>query len=200
MKILIADNQALYRDGLRHNLKRIRPEAVVADAESFAQIKEVLRQHNDFDLVLADIDMSGDWETHIRELLNLSPKLRIGVMASDGDNDKMKKAQNIGLCCYLPKNIETTELTSALSTILKGGTYYPAFELRPKINNGGKKLTNRQFEVLRYLAQGLSNKQIAYYMNVSEATVKLHINALLRAIEASNRTQAVVKSQKLGII
>ena len=61
-----------------------------------------------------------------------------------------------------------------------------------------KKLTNRQYEVLKYLSQGLSNKQIAYQMNVSEATVKLHINALLRAVGATNRTQAVIKAQKIG--
>jgi DNA-binding NarL/FixJ family response regulator len=66
--------------------------------------------------------------------------------------------------------------------------------------SNGKKLTNRQFEVLSYLAQGLSNKQIAYQMGVSEATVKLHINALLRAVEANNRTQAVIKAQKMGVI
>ena len=66
--------------------------------------------------------------------------------------------------------------------------------------SNGKKLTTRQFEVLRYLAQGLSNKQIAYQMSVSEATVKLHINALLRAMGATNRTQAVIKAQKMGVI
>ena len=64
----------------------------------------------------------------------------------------------------------------------------------------GKRLTSRQFEVLKYLSQGLSNKQIAYHMAVSEATVKLHINALLRAVAATNRTQAVIKAQKLGVI
>jgi DNA-binding NarL/FixJ family response regulator len=95
-------------------------------------------------------------------------------------------------------------LNSALGLVLNGGTYFPPSLLKQQTSNtlssNGKHLTNRQMEVLKYLAQGLSNKQIAYQMNVSEATVKLHINALLRAVGATNRTQAVIKSQQLGIV
>ena len=67
-------------------------------------------------------------------------------------------------------------------------------------NSGLKNLTNRQSQVLDLIAQGKSNKQIAYDMGVSESTVKLHINALLRTLHVSNRTQAVVTAQKMGII
>ena len=102
------------------------------------------------------------------------------------------------------KNIETKVLNSALGLVLNGGTYFPPTLINQTNDStnlaNGKKLTNRQFEVLRYLSQGLSNKQIAYQMNVSEATVKLHINALLRAVGATNRTQAVIKAQKMGVI
>ncbi len=199
MKILIADKQPIYRDGLKHNLNIINPAAVVLDAASLGQINDILRQNNDIDLILTDIDMmQPDWETKARELLSSPISPRVGVMTDSHNQSDAKKASDIGLCCYLPKNIESHTLEQALGKVLRGENYYPP--LNVSNSKAPTKLTNRQFEVLKYLAQGLSNKQIAYYMNVSEATVKLHINALLRAIEATNRTQAVVKSQKMGLI
>lgn len=200
MKILIADKQAVYRDGIKHNLNQINPMAVVIDASSLGQINDILRQHNDIDLILTDIDMmEPDWETRARNLLSAPQAPRIGILSSKQNHIDMQKAKNIGLCCYLPKNIESGILEQVLDKVLKGESYYPNL---PSVNDStsNKKLTNRQFEVLKYLAQGLSNKQIAFNMNVSEATVKLHINALLRAIKATNRTQAVVKSQQMGLI
>lgn len=201
MKILIADQQSVYRDGLKHNLNRVKPEAKVLDATSFKQIYEVLQQNNDIDLILTDIDMIGpNWEQRVKELLELPRSPRVGVIAGKENYIDAQKAKNIGLCCYLPKNIESRQLEQVLDKVLQGESCY--FNIVNKNGNykSERKLTNRQFEVLKYLAEGLSNKQIAYQMNVSEATVKLHINALLRTIEANNRTQAVVKSQRLGII
>lgn len=199
MKILIADKQPIYRDGLKHNLSIINPAAVVLDAASLGQINDILRQNNDIDLILTDIDMmQPNWENKARELLSSPRSPRVGIMAYSHNQSDAKKASDIGLCCYLPKNIESHTLEQALGKVLRGENYYPP--INASNAKAPAKLTNRQFEVLKYLAQGLSNKQIAYYMNVSEATVKLHINALLRAIEATNRTQAVVKSQKMGLI
>ena len=202
MKIIIADKQPIYRDGLKHNLEKMNPSAVILDASSTEQITDILRRNNDIDLILADIDiMRPDWESKIRQWLNDYYVPKIGVMSEKQDFQEYQKAQHIGLCCYLPKNIEIDALCHALNAVLCGKSCYPQIINNHKTsNNHDKKLTNRQFEVLKYLSQGLSNKQIAYHMNVSEATVKLHINALLRVIEATNRTQAVIKSQQLGLI
>ena len=93
--------------------------------------------------------------------------------------------------------------------ILDGGTYIPPVMLKtdsiskstsPTLPPLKKNLTNRQSQVLDLIAQGKSNKQIAYDMGVSEATVKLHINALLRSLKVNNRTQAVITAQKMGLI
>ena len=96
---------------------------------------------------------------------------------------------------------------NALKLILEGGTYIPPALIENSnestsnnYRHNGKTLTNRQSQVLDLIAQGKSNKQIAYEMGVSEATVKLHINALLRSLKVNNRTQAVVTAQKLGLI
>ena len=93
-------------------------------------------------------------------------------------------------------------MTSALKLVLDGGTYVPSTLLNRNTDNMGKNkiLTHRQNQVLGLVAQGMSNKQIAYEIGVSEATVKLHINALLRSVGATNRTQAVITAQKMGII
>ena len=95
-------------------------------------------------------------------------------------------------------------LKEALSYILNGETYIPKALQDIKTDCPDKfltkKLTNRQSQVLDLIAQGKSNKQIAYEMGVSEATVKLHINALLRSLKVTNRTQAVITAQKIGLI
>ena len=205
MKILIADDHALYRDGLRLNLNNILPQAQIIDAGTFSQAIEALKQNPDIELVLADLDMPEvNWEDGIKAIKDSAQKSRIGVISASEDMHNIKKALGLGACCYLPKNIDTKVLNSALALVINGGTYFPPTLLNNTSETtnlaNGKKLTNRQFEVLRYLAEGLSNKQIAYQMNVSEATVKLHINALLRAVGATNRTQAVIKSQKMGVI
>lgn len=204
MKILIADDHALYRDGLRLNLHNLLPDAQIIDAASFNQAVEMLKNNPDTTLVLADLDMPEmNWEEGIKAMQAALPNVRIGIISASEDIHTIKKILEMGICCYLPKNIDTKVLNSALGLVLNGGTYYPPSLLTSNSQNilaNGKKLTNRQFEVLRYLSQGLSNKQIAYQMSVSEATVKLHINALLRALGATNRTQAVIKAQKNGLI
>ncbi len=204
MKILIADDYALFRDGLRFNLEKILSDAALTDANSWTQAVELLKDNPDTNLALVSLDMpDSDWEKGVKSLKSVF-KGRVGVLSDSEDAYTIKKAVSLGICCYLPKNIERKVLTSALELILDGGTYFPSALLKQTSENmslkNGKRLTNRQFEVLKYLSQGLSNKQIAYHMAVSEATVKLHINALLRAVAATNRTQAVIKAQKLGVI
>lgn len=205
MKILIADDHALYRDGLRVNLNKIFPNVEIVDASTLAELLDVFKQDKDFIFALLDINILGhEWEKGINKIKASIPSTRIGVISSIDDGNIIKKALNLNVCCYLPKNIDTKVLSSALNLVLNGGTYFPTSLLNHPVENAslpnGKKLTNRQYEVLKYLSQGLSNKQIAYQMNVSEATVKLHINALLRAVGATNRTQAVIKAQKIGVV
>ncbi len=205
MKILIADDHALYRDGLRVNLSRIFPNAEIVDATTLTDILNIFKQNKDFSFTLLDLNILGnEWEKSLNEIKNTLPSARIGIISTTEDASIIKKALNSDVCCYLPKNIDTKVLNSALNLVQNGGTYFPTSLLNNPAENtslpNGKKLTNRQFEVLKYLSQGLSNKQIAYQMNVSEATVKLHINALLRAVGATNRTQAVIKAQKIGVI
>lgn len=205
MKILIADDITLYRDGLKFNLKNLLPDAQILETVSIKETIDMLKNNSDINLLIIDWDMPElNWENFVSGVKEISHDTRIGIISNNEDFHNVKKALSLGICCYLPKNINTKLLASALEIVINGGNYYPP-ELLEQSNSSfrlgnGKKLTNRQFEVLKYLAQGLSNKQIAYQMNVSEATVKLHINALLRTLGATNRTQAIIKAQKIGVI
>ncbi len=211
MKILIADDHALFRDGLSMHIEKLMPQASIAQAGNFSQALKFLDGQQSPDLIIVDLDMADiQWEEGLKAIRQKSPKSRLVVISASEDRRSIKKALELGISGYISKRSDTKILTSALRLILEGGTYLPP-EILEDSHSGGysdsqeeyrksKILTPRQTEVLGYVAQGLSNKQIAYNMGVSEATVKLHINALLRSVGATNRTQAVILSQKMGLI
>lgn len=210
MKILIADDHALFRDGLSLQVEKIVPQAVINQAANFSQALKIVEAAPDTDLVIIDLDMPDmKWEDGLRALQNKVPNCRFVVVSASEDARNIKKVIDMGIKGYIPKRSETKVLLSALKLVTDGGTYLPPsiMDLAATAGadgryarSGSKILAPRQSEVLDYVAEGMSNKQIAYKMDVSEATVKLHINALLRAVGATNRTQAVIIAQKMGLI
>lgn len=208
MKILIADDHALFRDGLAMRLEEINPDIVLHQAATFSQALKILDKEADINLIIADLDMPDmKWEDGIRELKSKSPNSSLVVISASEDIRNIRKILATGIKGYIPKRSDPKIMHNALKLILDGGTYIPPALIETssenRLNgykNSSKTLTNRQSQVLDLIAQGKSNKQIAYEMGVSEATVKLHINALLRSLKVNNRTQAVVTAQKLGII
>ena len=210
MKILIADDHALFRDGLAMRLEEIDPDVILLQAATFSQALKILDQEKKIDLAVLDLDMPDmPWEEGLNEMRRKAETARFVVVSASEDARNIRKVLESGVCGYIPKRSDPKILNSALQLVLDGGTYIPPAMIEcgstmPNNGNGakpkGKTLTNRQAQVLDLVAQGLSNKQIAYEMGVSEATVKLHINALLRSIGVTNRTQAVVTAQKMGLI
>lgn len=207
MKILIADDHALFRDGLAMRLEEIDPDVVLLQAATFSQALKILDQENDIDMIIVDLDMPDmKWEEGIEQLRQKSNEINMVVISASEDVRSIRKVLASGIKGYIPKRSEPKIMHNALKLILEGGTYIPPAliennaEMPLNGNHRGKTLTNRQSQVLDLIAQGKSNKQIAYEMGVSEATVKLHINALLRSLKVNNRTQAVVTAQKMGLI
>lgn len=210
MKVLVADDHALFRDGLCLQLEKINPEFIVLQASNFNQALKFLETDHQISLVVMDLDMPDmNWQEALKELKAKAPQARFVVVSASENSGTIRKSLELGVSGYIPKRSEPAILQRALQLILDGGTYLPPSVLQPSTeaimqdnNRSGmpKMLTNRQNQVLGLVAQGLSNKQIAYQMGVSEATVKLHINALLRSVGATNRTQAVIMAQKMGII
>lgn len=208
MKILIADDHALFRDGLALRLEEIAPDAVIAQASSYAQVFKILKTEPDTDVLILDIEMPDlPWLESLRQIRQAAPKTKIIVISASEDSRTVRTVLATGVKGYIPKRSEIKVINNALKLIIEGGSYVPPNLLENASQNtisgrniGIKTLTNRQSQVLDLIAQGKSNKQIAYDMGVSESTVKLHINALLRSLHVSNRTQAVVTAQKIGLI
>ena len=208
MKVLIADDHALFRDGLAMRLEEINPDIILHQAATFSQALKILDKEPQINIIIADLDMPDmKWEDGIEQLKKKSPDSSLVVISASEDIRNIRKILATGIKGYIPKRSDPKIMHSALKLILDGGTYIPPalIEISSDNNlsssqNKGKMLTNRQSQVLDLIAQGKSNKQIAYEMGVSEATVKLHINALLRSLKVNNRTQAVVTAQKMGII
>ena len=208
MKILIADDHALFRDGLALYLEKLAPEVVIVQAGSYSQMFKLLASDDKIDFVFFDFEMNDmSWQEALEILKQNSNKTDFVIISGAEDNRTIKTILAAGAKGYIPKRSDTKVLNNALRLILDGGTYVPpnlieniaSSPLNSK-NSGTKNLTYRQSQVLDLIAQGKSNKQIAFDMGVSESTVKLHINALLRSLHVSNRTQAVITAQKMGII
>ncbi|MBQ8784633.1 MAG: response regulator transcription factor [Alphaproteobacteria bacterium] len=204
MKVLIADDHALFRDALGKLVESLDDTITIVQTSNFAQTLKILNQENDFDLIITDLEMSdvSSWEKGFEEIKKAAPTSKIVIVSASENIRNIKNILEQGACGFISKRSENNIMTSALKLVLDGGTYVPSTLLNRNTDNMGKNkiLTHRQNQVLGLVAQGMSNKQIAYEIGVSEATVKLHINALLRSVGATNRTQAVITAQKMGII
>jgi len=205
MKILIADEHALFRDNIARFITDLHADGVVLQVSNLAQALKILEKEQNIDLIILDADMLCPRTLQSIEKLQALPNApRIAVISSSEDIEQIKKVIRTGIAGYIPRQTDFNAFKEALSDIINGKTYIPTAltdiqnEFSDKFTS--KKLTNRQSQVLDLIAQGKSNKQIAFEMGVSEATVKLHINALLRSLKVNNRTQAVITAQKIGLI
>ena len=209
MKVLITDEQSLFRDGLSLRLKQINQDINILQSANLIEMQKLLSKEPDIDILILDIDLAELSATEvINKIKTTAPNTKIVAISASEDTRNIRKILSNGVKGYIPKKSDSNILRGALKLILDGGTYIPLAMLENNIDYNKniqqhslkKNLTNRQSQVLDLIAQGKSNKQIAYDMGVSEATVKLHINALLRSLKVNNRTQAVITAQKLGLI
>lgn len=220
MKFLVADDHPLVRRALSLSLEHIRPDATLLEAESAAQARTHAMAHPDIDLVLLDLSMPDseglDGLRQIKALLGSTP---IAVVSADESADTALRALAAGAAGYLPKSLPEDVLRAAISLILAGGLYVPSLVAdaagaspmptprrpapAPSVNAGGNRaapgagaLTQRQREVLDLVIEGLSNKEIAERLDLAEATVKVHMTAILRAYGVNNRTKAISAAQR----
>ena len=205
MKILIADDHALFRDNLAQYIGDIQPQAVVLQVFDFEQAFKLLKKEQNIDMIIVDLDATGvKAYDNLLKIKEISNDIQIIVISSSEDINQIQKILSENIRGYIQKSADFAVLKEAFIQIFNGQTYIPQalknIENETYSKRTIKNLTNRQSQVLDLIAQGKSNKQIAYEMGVSEATVKLHINALLRSLKVNNRTQAVITAQKIGLI
>lgn len=196
-QILIIDDHPLFRDGLELACSSLADREVALDKAS--SLGEGLAKLDDaeFDLVLLDLNLPDSRGLEgLARMREQSPDLNISVISATETNEAMRKAMGLGAVGYLPKSLDLSSLKLALGDLLATGSWYPP-EFKPDGEDDGAvskldSLTPAQRRVLQGLSEGLLNKQIAYEMGISIATVKAHLTAIFRKLGAHNRTQALL--------
>jgi DNA-binding NarL/FixJ family response regulator len=206
--ILVADDHPLFREALRGAVSRALPGARLHEADSVDALYALVEREPDADLLLLDLNMPGAHGfsalVHLRAHY---PQLPVMVVSAREEPPVMRRALDHGAVGFLPKSADATTLGEAIDTVLAGDRWAPAAALKAPAAGADehdaaarvRELTPQQFRVLQMLGDGLLNKQIAYELGVSEATIKAHMTAILRKLGASNRTQAVLIAGKLAV-
>jgi DNA-binding NarL/FixJ family response regulator len=204
MKILIADDHALFREGLRHILMQLDRDVTVLEAANHDATAKLLAQHQDADLALVDLNMPGREGTEaLSELLAGSPTVPVVVLSASEHRRDMRRALDAGAMGFIPKSETAHVMLSAVRLVLSGGVYIPPAlvkgEMSAAPDGGAGELTPRQRDVLERLIQGKPNKEIGRELGLSEATVKVHVTAIFRTLNVSNRTQAARAAESLRL-
>ena len=208
-RVLIADDHPLYRDALRAIVPQALPNASVTEAGCQSEVVTSVTSDAAFDLIVLDLNLPGatglSCLRHVRETAPLTP---IIVVSANDDPTTMSDVVLAGATGYVPKSSPRQVLIDAIKVIMNGGTYLPAAavvalrraqtaDAPPSRSSTPNELTSRQMRVLKLLADGLSNKQIARELQISEITVKAHVSLILQKLEVTNRVQAANKARKL---
>ena len=213
MKVLLIDDHSLFVDGMHLVLAKLEPNVEILDACSYEKALPVMNENPDLDLVLLDLGLPGlsdvDALKAVRSELPATPVI---VLSSNDDGAKVQQILNMGAQGYIPKSTRAEVLIRAMKLVLSGGVYIPSeilsqFENRPNndVNSEAKTmesspLTPRQQEVLAKLIHGYSNKEIGKLLDMAESTVRVHIAAILKELNVSNRTRAAHLAVQKGWI
>ncbi|GAA4883081.1 response regulator transcription factor [Ferrimonas pelagia] len=204
LRIVIADDHPLFRNALRQALAG-RIDAQWLEADSAASLEALLNATQP-DLVLLDLEMPGShgYSTLIH-LRSHFPAVPVVVISAHEDPQTIHKALSYDCQGFIPKSSDPDQLAEAIQVVLDGDTYLPSdmlalAEPEAEVDDIGSRLselTPQQYRVLQMFAEGMLNKQIAYDLGVSEATIKAHATAIFRKLGVRNRTQAVIALQGL---
>jgi len=206
-KIIIADDHPLFRQALLGTLKNKLSQTQWLEAQTIAELEQQLQNNGDSDLLLLDLNIPGahGFSTliHVR---NHFPQIPVVVVSAHEDQNTISKAMGYGAAGFVPKSTPVDDIFSAIMTVLSGETWLPASFQHAQESNDNidiaervASLTQQQYRILTMFAQGLLNKQIAYDLNVSEATIKAHATAIFRKLDVRNRTQAVIAISQLDL-
>lgn len=209
LKVLIADDHPLLRDALSRTLLLVEPQAELVEAVDYVGTLAALQAHAP-DLALIDLHMPGmDGVEGVRRLRRAFAAVPLVVVSGEDDPAVIRAVLAAGAAGFLPKSESPAVLQQALRLVRDGGIYTPSRALADLDRHGKATpgvarpetsgLTPRQMDVLKSLLRGQPNKLIARELGLTEGTVKIHIAAILRALQARNRTEAVVMARKLGL-
>ena len=206
MNIMLVDDNPLFLEGVRMVLQKLDEQVHI---QSCGSCEEALtRLDDEYDLILLDINLPGiSGLDGLQQIRHRSPATPLVVMSASEDRNKVMQAIEQGARGYIPKSSTPDIILTALQLVLSGGVYLP-MAILDEVNSpqakttkaDGQSLTPRQVEVLKLLAEGHSNKAIGNQLNLAENTVRVHVSAILRFLDVSNRTEAGVAASRMGLI
>jgi len=211
MKILIVDDHSVVREGLAALLCQSREDIAVLQAPDGAAALTLVEDNRDLDAVLLDLAMAGlGGMPTLLEFGRRFPDLPVIILSSSEDPQDVRQAFASGALGYIPKSATPKTLLSALQLVLQGNVYVPPFVLEEQAfapsrtlaasGAASPKLTERQIDVLKLLSAGLSNKEIANELGLSEKTVKVHVTGIFKALNVINRMQAASAARAAQLI
>lgn len=206
-EILIADDHPLFRSALRQAITLGLGEGVrIVEVATIAELEVRLAEKADWDLVLLDLNMPGAYGFSGLVLLRGQyPQIPVVMVSAQEEAAVVVKSREFGASGFIPKSSPLETLQDAVHKVLDGEVWWPpqAFDKvdvsaeAKAASEGLASLTPQQFRVLTMVCEGLLNKQIAYELSVSEATIKAHVTAIFRKLGVRTRTQAALLLQQL---
>jgi DNA-binding NarL/FixJ family response regulator len=207
-RLIIADDHPLFRGALREAVSGMFAEADIAEAGSFDEVVGLIDRGAVVDLVLLDLAMPGvRGFSGLMYLRAQFPSVPVVVVSASDDPAVIRRCMDFGASGFIPKTLAVDTMRAAIARVLEGGVWTPpdvdldggADEDIAKLMARLATLTPQQVRVLMMLSEGLLNKQIAYALGVSEATVKAHVSAILQKLGVESRTQAVIAASKIEV-
>jgi DNA-binding NarL/FixJ family response regulator len=207
-RFIITDDHPLFRDALRQTLVTGFPSTRIEEAGSMDALMALLAAEPDTDLVLLDLAMPDvQGLSGLLQLRTQHPAVPVIIVSATDDTAVIRKCLDFGALGFVPKSRPVEEIRTAVRTVVDGGVWTPPSFDGAGLGDAGDRelaarlstLTPQQIKVLGMLGEGLLNKQIAYKLNVSEATIKAHVSAILQKLGVDSRTQAVIAINKSGI-
>jgi DNA-binding NarL/FixJ family response regulator len=204
--LLIADDHPLFRGALREAVSGLFSSVEIGEAGTFEEVTELLERGSDVDLVLLDLNMPGvRGFSGLMYLRAQYPSLPIVVVSASDDPAVIRRCMEFGASGFIPKTLGIDAMRAAIARVLEGELWTPPDVDLARPSDAEttaliarlSSLTPQQVRVLMMLSGGLLNKQIAYELGVSEATVKAHVSAILQKLGVESRTQAVIAAGRL---
>lgn len=219
MKVLVVDDHPLIRSAVLELLQKLDANLVSMEASNCAQALEIADVHSDLDLILLDLNLPDqNGIDGLSVMRDQHPAIPVVVLSATKDRGTVVEAIERGAMGFIPKSASSTIMLNALRLVLSGGIYLPleAVERKDEHSSGGMTvpmqvprrkpitttdlgLTDRQSQVLALILQGKPNKVICRELGLAEPTVKIHVTAILKALNVTNRTQAVIAASQMGL-
>ena len=208
LTILIADDHPLFRGAMKQAVHDLGEERRIIEAGDFEDARAAARDNPEADVMLLDLAMPGvSGFSGLMSLRAEFPALPIVIVSATDDGNTIRRALELGASGFISKSSGLDDIRAGINAVLEGDIWAPDVPVPLTDEDPGvsdllerlRTLTPQQSRVLAMLGEGLLNKQIAYELGVSEATIKAHVSAILLKLNVDSRTQAVIKLSRINM-